>query len=469
MRLSDQYDFPSRSGAIPMDNQRDRFDFWLSHRHGFDLSEVGTGKTKTVLWAVRYLMQEAGGSALVIAPLTTLQSVWEKECADILSNDISFYVLFAGNDSRANKVRNNQRSVFIVNPDALLNVDFCNAIMESDIHTLIIDEVTMFKHSNRIRAKNLRKVRKGRNIWSMTATPRPQSPLNAHGIARATLPTYTESYSSFRDRTHDRVTMWKWEPKKSSNEAVELLLQPSIRIKRDDCFALPPCTTERRMVELSRSARSSFMELRKSMQSEIGGARISAPHEAALRNKLLQVCGGAVYSTESSDAFGRPIRKTAILDPGGRATELLELHDQTDEKLVVLVPYRAQLELVEKLLIKEGHSVAVMHGDTPVRKRGEIIEAFQRLDYPRTIVADPRCMAHGVELFRGSIMVWWLPVDSAEVYQQAQGRLTRRGQTRHVRNIQLCGSRLEAEIYDRLEANQQVQGALLEALSARGI
>jgi SNF2 family DNA or RNA helicase len=460
------YDFPSASGIVPMDNQRLRFNFLLNHGNAFDLSDMGTGKTHTSLWAADYLCRQIGGSVLILAGKTTLQTVWEKTCVDILDNVRSYMVLPSSGERRASVIKNNINGFYITNYESLLHAGFREAILDSDIHTIIVDECTAFKHANTSRSKLFRQVSIGRTVWGLTATPMPNSPLNAYGIARAIRSDYKESFNRFRDRTHMRKDMWVWIPKDSAEEAARGILQPSIRIKREDCYGLPPCTTERRNISLSKDAASLFRRLRNEAFAELGGGGvISVAHEAALRNKLLQVCGGAIYVEENiSETTSSNKRSVEHLDLGERAKELVEIMSQTDEKIVVFVPYRSQLLMLERMIKNEGHSVVIIHGDTKGSERGRIIEAFQRLKHPRIMLADPRTMAHGVELTAANIIVWWLPVDSNELYQQAIGRLTRRGQTRHVKVIQLCATPLEAVIYDRLEKRQGLQGSLLEAL-----
>jgi len=232
------------------------------------------------------------------------------------------------------------------------------------------------------------------------------------------------------------------------------ILQPSIRVLREDCYEIPDATTERRLVKLGSDSERAYRQLRKEGFLQLRDQHISAVHEASLRNKLLQIAGGAAYTNDGSFTF----------DPGERAKEVLSLLEQTDEKLVILVPYRNQLELVKELVTKAGHTCAVIHGDVGTKDRGRLIDLFQRTRHPRVLAADPRVLSHGVELTAASILVLWLPPDSNETYEQAIGRLTRRGQERHVVVVQLCGTREEAKIYDRLENRQKLQGVLLESL-----
>jgi superfamily II DNA or RNA helicase len=455
-----EYTFPGP--FKPMPNQIERFNFLLSNQYAFDFSEMGTGKTAVATWAADYLMKQAGGSVLVLAPKTTLATVWERHCDAIMGDTGARYCLLSGsNAARAKHISETSEVAFISNYECLLSTAVRSAIQDSDVHTIIVDECTKFKHykhhtgdSQSIHS-GLREVAHERNVWGLTATPMPNSPMNAYGIARAIRQDYREAMTRFRNRTHIHQDQFTWVPVPDATEKAYQILQPSIRVLREDCYEIPDATTERRLVRMGDDAGRAFKALKREGFLQLSGAgHINAVHEASLRNKLLQVAGGAVYTNDGSFAF----------DPGERAREVLNLLDQTDEKVVILIPYRNQLDLVKELVTKAGHTCAVIHGDVSAKDRGRLIDLFQRTRHPRVLAADPRVLSHGVELTAASVLVWWLPPDSNEVYQQAIGRLTRRGQEKHVIVIQLCGTKEEGKIYDRLEKREKLQGVLLESL-----
>lgn len=469
-------DYPYPGPWAPMENQRLRVEFLLSHQYAFDLSETRTGKTATAIWAADYLMRQAGGSILVLAPKTTLTTVWEKHYANLVGDSgISYYVLSGSNATRAKQISEASGCAFISNYECLLSTAVRNAIHASDIHTIVVDECSKFKHYKHHKGDSqslhtgLREIAIDRNVWGLTATPMANSPMNAYGVARAIRQDYREAMTRFRNRTHTHVDQFTWVPTEHAVEAVYNILQPSIRVLREDCYAIPDATTERRLVGLGSDAEKAYKLLRKEAYIQLGGGKsITAVHEASLRNKLLQIAGGAAYTSDGSFAF----------DPGERAREVLNILENTDDKVVILVPYRNQLELVKEFVTKghlstgvdrnvtkAGYTCACIHGDVSAKERGRIIDLFERTRHPRVLAADPRTLSHGVELSAAGTVIFYLPVDSNEVYRQACDRPIHRGQTKGVSIIQLCGTPEEAKIYDRLEKRQSLQGVLLECLS----
>ena len=458
---NEEVDYPFPGPWAPMQNQVERVHFLLSHQYAFDLSETRTGKTATAIWAADYLMRQAGGSVLILAPKTTLETVWEKHCAAILVNTHPYVVLTGRNSERAQILCRLAGYVFISNYECLLSRTVREAIHKSDIHTVVVDECSKFKHYKHHKGDSqslhtgLREIAIDRNVWGLTATPMANSPMNAYGVARAIRQDYREAMTRFRNRTHIHIDQFTWVPTEHAVEAAYNILQPSIRVLREDCYAIPDATTERRLITLGDDANRAYRKLKKEAYLELQtGERISAPHEAALRNKLLQVSGGAVYTNDGSFAF----------DPGERAREVLNILEETDDKLVILVPYRNQLELVKGFVTKAGHTCACIHGDVSSKDRGRIIDLFERTRHPRVLAADPRTLSHGVELSAAGVICFWLPVDSNETYRQACDRPIHRGQKKGVLIVQLCGTKEEAKIYDRLERREKLQGVLLESL-----
>ena len=75
-------------------------------------------------------------------------------------------------------------------------------------------------------------------------------------------------------------------------------------------------------------------------------------------------------------------------------------------------------------------------------------------------------MSHGLTLTAATTIVWYTPVWSNEVYQQACARIFRTGQTRSTVIVQIVSSNLENHVYTRLDEKQSTQGALLDLVKS---
>ena len=82
----------------------------------------------------------------------------------------------------------------------------------------------------------------------------------------------------------------------------------------------------------------------------------------------------------------------------------------------------------------------------------------------RLLVAQPAAMSHGLTLTAASTIVWFAPITSNEVYQQANARITRPGQKQTQFIVHIEGSPVEKRIYERLQTKQSMQGLLLDTV-----
>jgi hypothetical protein len=94
--------------------------------------------------------------------------------------------------------------------------------------------------------------------------------------------------------------------------------------------------------------------------------------------------------------------------------------------------------------------------------RDEIFKRFQTEKDPQIIIADPGTMAHGLDLFAASVVVWYGATDRAELYFQGNKRIDRPGQQVPTTIVQLAATPVEREIYRRITSYQSMQGLMLD-------
>jgi len=80
------------------------------------------------------------------------------------------------------------------------------------------------------------------------------------------------------------------------------------------------------------------------------------------------------------------------------------------------------------------------------------------------LVANAAAMSHGLTLTAATTIVWYAPVHSNEIYQQACARVRRPGQTRSTVIVHLAGTEIERKIYKRLAEKESMQGLLLDLM-----
>jgi SNF2 family DNA or RNA helicase len=97
-------------------------------------------------------------------------------------------------------------------------------------------------------------------------------------------------------------------------------------------------------------------------------------------------------------------------------------------------------------------------------ERDEIFREFQEGTRLRAIIANPATMSHGLTLTAATTIIWYAPIHSNDIYEQACARVRRPGQTRTTVIAHIAGSDIERKIYTRLQTKQKLQGTLLELM-----
>jgi SNF2 family DNA or RNA helicase len=291
-------------------------------------------------------------------------------------------------------------------------------------------------------------------LWMMTGTPAAQSPVDAYGLAKLVNPAAVPKFfGAFRDRVMYKATQFKWIPRANASEIVHSVLQPAIRFSKAECLDLPDMLYTTREVPLTAQQEKYYEKIRKSMVATAAGERITAVNAAGMINKLLQISQGVAYTED---------REVVEFDMRNRMDELLDVIRATPNKVIVFVPFKHALERVEQELIKEGISVATIHGGTPASHRAQNIKRFQTEDDPRVIMLIPQAAAHGITLTKADTIVWWGPIASAELYMQGNARAHRAGQRNPVTVVRIQGSPVEKRIYNLLDGKVDRHQGLVE-------
>lgn len=438
----------------PFAHQRDTARFFTLHKRAFCFNEAGTGKTSSAIWAADYLLnQGAVKRVLVICPLSIMQSAWQ---ADIFKTAMHRTCAIA-HGSKRRKVINSDYQFVIINYDGV-NAER-ETILNNEFDLIIVDEANAYKNTSTVRWKNLAKIiRTDTYLWMMTGTPASQSPEDAFGLARLVNPAAVPKYkTAWKDTVMRQITKFKWIPKPNAQQVVFTALQPAIRYEKAQCLDLPDILYQTREVPLSSQATTYYKELVKQMQIEAAGETISMVNAAAALTKLLQLSGGAVYTDDGN---------VVEFDVRPRLNVLQEVIDEASHKIIVFVPYRHTIQLLEEYLNNQHITNEIISGDVSANNRTRIFNNFQTTDTPRVLLIQPQSASHGVTLTAADTVVFWSPVMSVETYIQCIARIDRVGQKNKMTVIHLQGSEVERRMYKMLQGKVDMHEKLVDLYNA---
>ena len=147
-----------------------------------------------------------------------------------------------------------------------------------------------------------------------------------------------------------------------------------------------------------------------------------------------------------------------------RLREICEVIADKQEKVLLFTQFKEMTEPLNHFL-KEifGKGGLVLHGETAIKKRPELVEEFQRDDGPSYFVLSLKAGGTGLNLTAASHVIhfdrWWNPA----IENQATDRAFRIGQKKNVLVHKfICKGTLEEKIDALIESKQSLYKELLE-------
>lgn len=455
-----EYHYEWSGQYTPFYAQRTTAAFLTLHDRAFVLSGLGTGKTLATLWAYDYLRASGKvNKALIICPISTMERAWADEIFRHFPH-LTWAVLY-GNKDRRLKLLKEDADVYIINHDGIRIIE--KELIEHDgIDCIVIDELAVFRNAQTSRWRCMDRIVRSKyaksphlKVWGLTGTPTPNAPTDAYGQAKLLVPDRVPRFFSiFKDQVMKQISPFKWIPRPNATEIVADVLQPSIRFAREDCIDLPETIYQTRHAELTDDQQKAYDEMLAHLKLEMDEGDVIAVNEAVKLMKLVQIGTGVVYSSEGEDVLIPAIPRIEVVK---------EIIDEAAAKVIVFVPFRGSLRHVVEELAKD-FTVESISGSTPKSARDKIFKAFQDDPDPRVLVAQPAAMSHGLTLTAANTIIWYAPITSAEIYEQANARIVRPGQTRGTLIVHIESTPVERKIYQRLKDKQKLQGLLLEII-----
>lgn len=415
--------------------------------------DMGLGKTVSTLTAIANLLDNFEvARVLVIAPLRVAKDTWPDEIQNWEHTRGLTYSILCGTAKQRIERKAKQTEIHIINRENvkwLVDLDKKNWPYDM----VVIDESDSFKSSKSQRFKALKKVLpKIDRIVQLTGTPASKGLLDLWSqiFLLDKGERLGKTYSGFRDRYFMSDYMgYNFELREGSEEKIyEKLDDICLTLAAEDYLKMPERIDNLITVEMPSSCQRLYAELEKDFLLELEQDTVEALNAAALTNKLLQFCNGAIY-TDAEGTYSTV--HDAKLD--ALASIVAEAAGQP-----VLVAYNFKSDAKR---IKERFKNAVIlneAGDDAVKRwnNGEI----------PILLAHPASAGHGLNLQKGGNIAVWFGLNwSLALYQQFNARLHRQGQTKPVfiHTIAVADS-VDMTVLESLASKNTTQKALLNAL-----
>lgn len=426
--------------------------------------DMGLGKTVTTLTAIKELKYYRFQvyKVLVIAPKKVAEATWSKESAKWDHLQCLRVSTVLGSRTKRERALACPADVYVINRENVeWLVDYYRNAWPFDM--VVVDESSSFKDQSTKRWKALKRVRpKIKRIVLLTGTPAPNNLidlwaqiylLDEGARLGRTIGGFRERYFLPDKRSADRVFTYK--PKMGTEQVVQDLIGDiCISMSAEDYLTLPECVSVNVPVMLDAKAQKAYDTMEREMLLEVDEDTITADTAAVLTNKLLQLAGGAVYNADHQAQVIHSCKIEAFL-------ELVE--SLAGKSALVFYAFQHEKDrILEALRKKHKHlRVRVFSGaqDEEDWNAGKI----------DILLAHPASTAYGLNLQQGgNHVIWFTPTWSLELYQQANKRLHRQGQTERViiHHLLVDGS-IDYDVIVALGNKADTQDALLDSIKAR--
>lgn len=425
--------------------------------------DMGLGKTVITLTAINDLKYNRFqiNKALVIAPKKVAEDTWTREQEKWDHLKLLRVTPVLGTTKKRIKALNTSADVYVINRE---NVEWLVDYYQNDwpFDMVVIDELSSFKNNNSKRFKALKCVLPLiKKIVGLTGTPAPNGYIDLWAQIYLLdqgerLGKYITHYRNnyFNPDKRDAQRIFTYKPKENAIEAIKNKISDlCISLSAKDYLQMPERVVDNRYIKLDEKAQKQYKEFEKEMFLQVNEDEIDVTSAAALSNKLLQYCNGAVYKENGQDYV--EVHNCKI-------EALLELIEEAQgQPLLIFYNFKHDLERIQKALKKLKLRVGILKDSQDIAKWNN-----KELDI---LLAHPASAAYGLNLQDGGNHIVWFGLNwSLELYQQANARLYRQGQTQTVfiHNLVIDGCR-DVDVLEALGNKKDGQEALLNSLKAR--
>jgi SNF2 family DNA or RNA helicase len=419
--------------------QEQAADFLYEHDRAMILAPVGAGKTAITLTAMRDMVREGHVKRfLVVAPLRVATSVWPQEMPK-WAPELTMSIC-VGTPRERLMAYAADTQVMVTNYDNLqwlagLNLDFFDGV--------VFDELTRLKNPSGARFKAIAKALDCKVRWGLTGSFTSNGLEDVFGQCKIidqkllgrSKGAFQQQYFYLVNREYG-----DWQPRPGSLELVMERIKPATFVLEPGEYKdkLPPLHTVE--VRMDLPDRKPYEDMKKDFVTRFPDATAVAVNAAVVTQKLSQMAAGFVYTPEPVWFSGHKF---------DRLEELLAENQQAN----TIVFYNF-IEELNELQRRFPHARTVDSIDD--WNAGRV----------RLLCLHPKSAGHGLNLQHGGHHIVWLSLPwSLELFEQANGRLHRSGQTRAVWcYVMIANQTVDEKIWAALHDKRAISDIAMESL-----
>ena len=459
---------PGRIRAVPVPKtlhaslrpyQKDGYN-WLRYMNQLNFGacladDMGLGKTLQVLTFLERMRKDAPKARVLLIVPASLIGNWQNE-KDKFAPDMTMHVLYGKSSASLSEELMEEKAFLTITTYGMAAK--VERLKDVEWDCLILDEAQAIKNPTTKQTREIKKIKAAMRI-AMTGTPIENDLTNLWSLFDFLNHGLLGSSKEF----HEYCKGLESNPQGYAR--LKAIVQPFMlrRVKTDRQIIsdLPEkiemidyATLSKRQTVLYRKAVADMEQ--KVMESD-GIERRGIV--LATITKLKQICNHPAQYLGQEDYAAADSGKFELLK------ELCETIYEKRERVIVFTQFKEITEYLANYLAGIFHAKGyIIHGGTPVKRRAEIVEAFQGERYVPFVVLSVKAAGTGLNLTRANHVIhfdrWWNPA----VENQATDRAFRIGQTKDVMVHKLVSQgtieeKIDQMIHSKKELAENVIGS----------
>lgn len=421
--------------------------------------DMGLGKSIVTLTAINRLMNDSldVDRVLVVAPKSVAQNTWSNEAGKWDHCRHLRLSLVMGTAAQRTAALDADADIYVTNRDNVVwLVRECLDHRKAwPFDCVVLDESSSFKNYSSKRWKALWRARPLiRRMVLLTGTPAPNGLMDLWSQVKlldngARLGAYITQFRQrwFHPGAHNGAVVYEYVPNKGAREDISARISDiCLSMQASDYLDMPKVIDGG--VDLQLPELRQYRKFEKDCVMDLrDGSEILAVTAVSLANKLMQFTGGAVYDDEHSWHEVSTAKMEALLD----------ILEATSEPVLVYYNY-----------IHERERICAQVPDAVCFKGEPDILTAWNDGRIRVLLCHPASVAYGLNMQQGGhIIVWYSPTWNLELYQQANARLLRQGQTKPVVIYHLvCKDTMDETVMGALRRKDDTQDAILQHIKS---
>lgn len=415
--------------------------------------DMGLGKT---VQALAFLLHKKDiGPSLVVAPKSVVPN-WASE-ADRFTPSLKVTILNEITDRKTALESAVAGELFLVSYGVLVtSVDILKAV---NWNVVCLDEAHQIKNRTTRMSQAAMALNAGSRVI-LTGTPVQNHLGELWNLMQFVNPGLLGSWTHFKDKYINGPEMDDYK-----REMLKGLTQPFIlrRTKEEVLGELPDKVSYEHMVHLSGDEMAVYENARQLLEVKYKKNKTRAERAMVQDVKVeffaeltrLRLMANAMELVNSGWKGGSS-KVDALKDI------LSTLMDSGDNRVIIFSQFTSFLEIIGRMLVKQGYQYLYLDGSTPLKERSMLVTKFQSGLCPIFLVS-LKAGGLGLNLTAANYVIiadpWWNPA----IEKQAEDRAHRMGQERAVTVIRLVAQHtIEEKILRLHETKRELSDAILE-------